>query len=68
MKHIQYEDDDENQIIELDNEGIDHMIEGLEKLKTREPGDGVETDNIKVDKDGNLTSMAKTILLKAEDK
>jgi hypothetical protein len=53
-------------VFELDEEGIDWLIEGLEELRSSEPGTELSTPAVESDANGVPTGVGAHILLRAE--
>ena len=66
MRHSSYERDGD-QVTELDREGIDDLIEGLERLRECQPGEELYTPSFVTDDDGSPLGVGDFVLRRAPD-
>lgn len=67
MHYRIFEDDDKNLVLVFDEEAIDYFIEGLEELRTLEPGDEMSTPSVTTDAEGIPTEVGLMILRRWEE-
>jgi hypothetical protein len=51
-----FEDDDETPVLELDDEAIDYLEDGLRDLRDKEPGEGLTSPSL-VSNDGEVIGV-----------
>lgn len=67
MRARLYEDDNGDQILGLDAEGIDYLIKGLTTLRELDPGNSLKTPSLVSSNEGELKGVGSFILMRVVD-